>query len=900
VLRKLFHRLRASLRRGKTEREMERELRFHVEMETAKNIRRGMSEEEARRAALLSFGGVEQTKENLRDDRGLRWLEDLPQDFRYALRTLRRKPGFAAVALSTLALGIGATTVMFTVINSVLLKPLPYPEPDRLLTLQEQTEKPTQYGNLWAFAYPNYLDCKRESRSLDMAAWRYSGGTVSEREKAEYVIGREISSDLFSILGVSFLQGRAFLPEEDRPGAAPVIIVSYGLWQRLLAGRPGVIGTPLVMDGKQYAIVGVTPAGFRFDGETPDVFTLLGQNTARQLQNREAHPRIKVWARLRPGVTMAEARAELALIGRQLAEQYPESNAGRSFVAEPLHPYVGDARSTLWLLMGAVSLVLLIACVNVASLLLARAVSRERELAIRVVLGAGRGRLVRQCLTESGVLGLSGGALGVLLAAIGIRPFVMFWPGSLPRAEEVHLDWRVLLFALAVSLLSGLLFGLAPALRAPARELEQTLRAGARTVVGSSRRLHGSFVISEIALALVLLVSAGTLGRALLRLSALDPGFDYRNVLVTRMALSTDALANPKKIRAAWRDVLEHARRVPGVQSVATVDTVPMREGNNQLHYWTTPDAPPANEQPIALANSVSPDYLAVMGIPLLKGRFFDDHDILGNEPVVVIDDVLAQRAFGVQDPIGKYLWLPDTDSPFSSGAKGPDAARIVGVARHVRYWGFAGDDQAQVRAQFYYPFAQVPDPYMHRWSELMSIAVRTDIAPLNALEPLRKELRGATGGATGDQALYQVRTMEQLANDSISQQRFLLLLFGIFAGLALLLACIGIYGVLAYLTGQRVPEIGIRMALGANARDCMWLVLRQSLGMTLVGVVLGAAAAFAAARLLGSLVPGVGSAEALTFAVMISVLVGAALLASFVPAYRASRVDPMSALRQE
>jgi predicted permease len=897
MLRKLFHRLFASLRRRKIEGEMERELRFHLEMATAENIRRGMSEEDARRAALLSFGGVERTKEDLRDARGLRWLEDLPQDFRYALRTLRRNPGFAAVALLTLALGIGATTVMFTVVNSVLLKPLPYHEPDRLLTLQEQTEKATQWGNLWAFTYPNYLDCKRESRFLDMAASRYGGGTVSAGGNAEYIVGREVSSDLFSVLGINLFQGRAFLPEEDRPGAAPVIIVSYSLWQRLLAGNPAVIGAPLVMDGKPFTLVGVMPAGFRLDGDEPGVFTPLGQNTSPSMQNREAH-RLQVLARLRPGATVAEARADLALIGRQLAGQYPESNSGRSFIADPLRPDVGDARSTLWLLMGAVSMVLLIACVNVASLLLARAVSREREMAIRVVLGAGRGRITRQCLTESAVLGISGGALGVLLAAVGIRPFVMFWPGSLPRAEEAQLDWQALLFALAVSLLGSLLFGLAPALRAPARELEQTLRAGARAIAGSSRRLHSGFVISEVALAVVLLISAGILGRALLRLSALDPGFDYRNTLATRMALSTDALADPKRIRAAWQDVLERARRVPGVQSVATVDTVPMRQGNNQLGYWTTPDVPAPDKQPIALANSVSPDYLAVMGIPLLKGRFFDDHDRLGSEFVVVIDDVLAEQAFGGQDPIGKYIWIPD--SPFTWHNKSPDAARIVGVARHVRYWGFAGDDQAQARAQFYYPFAQVPDQLLRRWSELMSIAVRTSIPPLNVLEPLRRELRRATGGAAGDQALYEVRTMEQLASDSLAQQRFLLLLFGIFAGLALLLACVGIYGVLAYLTRQRVPEIGIRMALGANARDCMWLVLRQSLGMTFVGVVLGAAGALAAGRLLESFVPGVGPAEPLTFAVMISVLVVAALLASFAPAYRASRVDPMSAIRQE
>jgi predicted permease len=325
-----------------------------------------------------------------------------------------------------------------------------------------------------------------------------------------------------------------------------------------------------------------------------------------------------------------------------------------------------------------------------------------------------------------------------------------------------------------------------------------------------------------------------------------------------------------------------------------------MREGNNQVSYWNTPAIPPPNEQPLALASSAAPNYLKVMGIPLLKGRFFDDHDRLGSELVVVIDDVLAQRAFGGQYPIGKYLWLPDTSSPFSSGPTGPDAARVVGVVRHVRYWGLASDDQARVRAQFYYPFAQVPDPLLRRWSELMSIAVRTSVAPLNVVEPLRRELRRATGGAGGDQALYEVRTMEQLVSASLARQRFLLLLFGIFAGLALLLACVGIYGVLAYLTGQRVPEFGVRMALGARARDVMWLVLRQSLGMISAGVGVGIAGALAAGRLLQHLVDGMRPAEPMTFAIMIPILVVAALFASFLPARRASRTDPMSALRQE
>jgi predicted permease len=510
-----WHRL---WRRSKMEEQLEKELRFHLDQHTTDLIAQGHDPAEARRQARLTLGGPEQVKEKCRDARGTRWLEDLLQDFRYALRTLRHEPGFAAVALCTLALGSGATTVMFTVINGVLLKPLSYPEPERLVTLHEQTEK---YGGQSSFAYLNFLDCKRESRSLaPMAAWRYGGGTVSEPGEAEYVSGRQVSAELFSVLGVALMRGRGFLPEEDRLGATPVIIISYRLWQRLYGGSAEAIGRPLVFGGKSYTVAGIAPAGLRLSGNA-DVFTPLGQNAEPIMQNREIHPGLHVVARLRPGATLAQAQAELALIGRHLAEQFPKSNAGRAIVAQPLRQeLVGGVRSTLWLLLGAVSLVLLIACVNVASLLLARAVSRERELAMRVALGAGRGRLVRQCLTESAVLALSGGVLGVLLAAVGTRPFLKFWPGGLPRAEEVQFDWNVLLFAIAASLLSGILFGLAPALRAPTRELEQALRAGGRTVAGSSRCMHSGFVVSEIALAVVLLVAAGMLGRTLLRLSS--------------------------------------------------------------------------------------------------------------------------------------------------------------------------------------------------------------------------------------------------------------------------------------------------------------------------------------------------------------------------------------------
>ena len=874
-------------RREQMEEQLEKELRFHIEQHTAELIAQGHAPEDARRQARLELGGPEQVKEMCRDARGTRWVEDLWQDLRYALRTLANNPGFTAVALLTLALGIGSTTVMFTVINGVLLKPLPYPAPDRLVAVHSHTDtwNTAVYGEQ-NVAYPDFLDCQRESHSLEMGGMLFNGATLSSPGKPEYVDLREITAEFLPVLRVSMFRGRAFLNEEDRAGGEPVAILGYSFWQSHFEGNQGVIGTRIVLDGKVYTLVGIAPANFRPGDQEPDVLTPIGQDAAKYLHNRQAHP-VTVFARLRPGATLAQAQAELGLIGRHLAEQYADTNKERSFAVQPLRPDVGVVRSTLWLLLGAVTLVLLIACANVASLLLARAVSREREFAMRVVLGAGRSRLIRQCLTESAVLGLSGGALGVLLAATGIGPFVKFWPGSLPRAEEVHVDWHVLGFAIGVSLLSGFLFGLAPALRAPVRQLEQKLRAGARTVVGSSRRLYSVFVVSEIALAIVLLVAAGILGRTLLRVSSLDPGVTVHNLLVTRVALSPGTLADPAKIRVAWQDILERARRIPGVEAIAAVDTVPMREGNNQLGYWTSADVPPENKLPFALATSVTPDYLKVMGIALREGRFFKDEDRIGTTPVVVIDDVLAQQAFGGREAVGKRLWIPDMGAgPFE----------VVGVVGHVRHWGLASDDQAQVRAQFYYPFAQVEDPLLRRWSELMSITVRTGVEPLSLVEPLRRELRGATG----DQVLYEVRTMEQLASGTLGTQRFLLLLFGIFAGLAVLLACVGIYGVLAYLVSRRVPEIGVRMALGATARDVMRLVLRESLGMILAGAGIGAIAAVVAARILARWVAGVRSAEPWTFALMVCVLVAAALFASFLPARRASRLDPSSALRQE
>ena len=870
-------------RRNKMEDQLEKELRDHLERHIVDLRARGIDPAEARRQARIALGGPEQVKEQCRDARGTRWLEDLWQDFRYAIRILAQNPGFAAATLCTLALGIGATTVMFTVVNGVLLKPLPYPDPARLVAVSgrlEHSRFPQQF-----LANPDFRDCQAQSRSIDLAGWVFDSGTLSEPGDPEYEQKFEITYNTFSVLGVRLFRGRAFLPEEDKAGGTPVAILGYSLWQRHFGGDPAAVGGSLVLDGKRYTIVGIAPAGLQLEIEG-DIYTPLGQDTARYLQIRQAHP-VRGLGRLRPGATLEQARTEIGLIGRDLSERYPDTNRDRTLLVDPLRVDVSDVASTIWLLLGAVTLVLLVACANVASLMLARTFSRERELAMRSALGAGRWRLVRQCLTESAVLGLGGGALGILLAIAGIRPFLAFWPGDLPRAEEVHVDWRVLLFTLAVSLGSGLLFGLAPALRIPIRSLEQTLRSGARTVAGGSRRLHGSFVAAEIALAMVLLVATGILGRTLLRLSSLDPGVDVRNVLVTRMAISPSTLTNPDRIRATWADVLTRARRVPGVESVATVDTVPLREGNWEVAYWASPSLPPENQRPLAIATSVTPDYFKVMGVALRSGRLFDDQDRLGNPSVIVVDDVLAHSAFGAQNPLGKQLWIPDL---------GNQSFLVVGVVGHVRYWGLAGDDQAPVRAQFYYPFAQVPDNYLRRWSQLMSIVVRSTVPPLSLVQPLRRELRGTAN----DQVLYQVRTLDQLARNGLARHRFLLLLFGIFAGISLLLACIGIYGVLAYLTSRRLPEFGVRMALGATSASVVNLVLRQSIAMIVAGVAAGAVGAVAALQILQRLVQAMQPTGPATILLTIAILVAAALLASFLPARRASRVDPVQALRQE
>lgn len=811
-------------------------------------------------------------------------MNDLLQDVRYAWRSLQTRPGFALLAIFILALGTGATTIMFTVASGVLLKPLSYPDPDSLVTLHLQAEK---FADRWGFSYPDFLDCRRECRSFDQsAAWTYSGGTVSSPGKPQYVDGRRISSELFYVLRTPLIRGRSFEAADDQLGAAPVAIISARLWQQRFASDPNVVGMPIHYDGVGYTIVGVAPAAFQLDGDA-DLYTPLGQDNEPRMRWRGARF-LHMVARLRHGVTLAQARSELAVFSQRLAKEYPADDGGTTFVPHLLQSeVVQDVRPTLWLLLGAVSILLLIGCVNVASLFLTRIVSRQQEFALRIALGAPRGRLIRQFLTESGALGICGGVLGLLLAIVGTHRFIAFWPDRLPRADEINVDWRVLLFAVASSILTGLILGLIPALRANSGAIEQTLRSQSRTIAGTARGPLTGFVIGQVALALVLLSAAGVLGRTLLRVSSLNPGIDIHNVLTARVAVSPETLANPAKGRTDWQQLLNDVARVPGVKSAALTDIVPMREGENVLTYSATAATLPANEAPEALASAVSPSYLGVMRLPLLRGRFFNETDKLGNAQVVVIDENFARHAFGNADPVGKLLWIP---------AMGNQPVEVIGEVGHVRHWGLAGDTVSAIQDQVYYPLAQVPDNLVRLFSSVLSIVVRTDVSSLNTVDALQDQARGSAG----DQTLYEIRTMEQLASASLAQQRFLLFLFGTFAGLALLLACIGIYGVVAYLTKQRVPEFGMRIAVGANQADILILVLRQSLVMLLSGIVIGVLTSIVTERVVQRLLPVVQTPLASTFAIVVPLLIGVALLASYIPARRAAKVDPMVALRYE
>jgi predicted permease len=872
------------------ERDLERELRFHWEEHVAALIAAGLTRAAAERRARLELG-PESAPEYCRDVRPRRWLDDLARDLRHGLRQWRRRPAFAAAALATLALGIAASTVMSALVGNVLLKPVAFPHPGRLVTLMERTSGPPSatalaegWGDLWSVAYPNYRDLAAASRTLALGAWHSTGGIVSSPGAPAYVDAAEVTASLLPVLGVAPAAGREFTPAEDRRDAAPVALLATGLARARFGSAAAAVGRALRFNGKLYTIVGVLPPGFDLAGyPTPGaaaIFTPLRQDARPALRDRGMHL-LDVAARLRPGLTLAQARRELALLARRLAARYPATNAHRGFQVSPWRPQVGAASTTLWLLFAAAGLVLLLAVSNIAGLLLARTAQRGPELALRAALGAGRGRLARQCLAESLLLGLGGGALGVGLAALGLRPFLALWPGGLPRAAAVGIDARVLALALLLSLGCALLFGLAPAWRARRLAPEAALRGASRALAGGSRRLQRGFAAAQVALALILLVAAATLGQALLRLSAAPLGVTPRHAVTMRVALPAPDLANPARARAAWRALLVRVRALPGVTAAATVDTVPLREGNNTAPYWTGVTPVPARSRPTALATCVSSGYFRAMGIPLLAGRPIDAGDRAATPPVAVIDGVLARHAFGDRSPLGQQIHI-------GFGR----AFTIVGVVQHVRYWG-AADDASPVRDQVYYAFRQLPRRFVPRWSELMSLGVRA-ATPTAPLLPALRRVAAASGAA-----LYEVRTLRQLARASLDQQRFLLLLFALFSAVALVLAAVGVYGVEAQLAAQRMPELGVRAALGATRGDILWLVLRQSLGVAAAGIAAGGAAAWAVSRLVRGAVPGVGAAPPGAVALAALALLTAVAAASLPPARRASRADPLATLRQ-
>jgi predicted permease len=815
------------------------------------------------------------------------------QDLRYALRQLTKSPGFTTVAILTLALGIGANTAIFSVINGVLLNPLPFPQPDQLVTLSES--KPN--FDRGSISYPNFRDWQKDNRSFSaMAIARAYAFSLTGRGEAEQVNAEFISSDFFPLLGVNPLMGRTFTPDEDQIGAAPLALVSEGFWNRKLDAAPDVLGKSLTLDGRNYTIVGVIPASFHLripSFRDREVYVPIGQWSNPLLNTRGAGLGIHGIGRLNRGVTIEQAQADMNTVAQNLARAYPDADEGIGAKLMPLKAQmVEDVQPILFVLLGAVGFVLLIACVNVANLLLARSTGRAREFAIRIAMGAGQGRLLRQLLTESVLLALAGGVLGLLIAHWGMHAALGVLPRALPRAEEIGLDTRVLIFTATVSLLAGVLFGLAPALKASQANLQETLKEGGRGASRARGRAQDVFVVSEIALALVLLVGAGLMVRSLIRLWDVDPGFRPQNVLSFGLSLPPTMMsASPDAIRAALRDLEEKLASTPGVKAASLAwGSVPMSTDDENL-FWLEGQPKPAtaNDMNWAIDYIVGPDYLKTMGIPLHRGRFFTARDNEHSPSVVVIDDVFARRYFPDQNPIGKRINL-DQD--------GRHPKEIVGVVGHVKQWGLDLDDTHSLRAQFYLPCMQMPDEFIAMAPSGSTVLVRTDEAvPMSVVVD---SIRQLSQQMNSQQVIYGVQTMDEIIALSLAEKRFTMILLGAFAALALLLESVGIYGVISYLVVRRTQEIGIRMALGANRADVLRLVMRDGIRMAGIGVGIGIVCALFLTRLMTKMLYGIKASDPITFLVISGLLLLTALAACYVPAQRATRVDPMIALHFE
>jgi predicted permease len=807
----------------------------------------------------------------------------LGRDIRYAFRTLCKNLKFTTIAMLTLALGIGANTAIFSIVNSVLLQPLGYSDAGRLIKIYASTRDFSSAS----VAYPNYLDWRRESRSFtDMGAFRSDSFNFTGAGVPEQISGDYVTASLFPMLGVTPVLGRTFLPEEDRPGTGCMVMLSYGLWQRRFAGDANILGKSLTLNADSCTIVGVLPATFHLR-DSAQVFMPIEQWTFVDLRNRAATEGLNVIGRLKPGVSMQAAQSEMISISKELAHVYPKTNASQSArLFSMKDDMVSSVRPTLLMLAGAVGFVLIIACANVANLMLARSTARKREFAIRVALGADRWRIVRQLLTESLMLSLGAAVIGLMLAYGGTRAVLAVIPGSLPRAGEIGIDPYVLLFALAVAVITGIVFGMAPAIHGANARPQDSLKDGARGVGGSRHRSESVFVGMEVTLAVILLAGAGLMIQSVWRLLRVDPGFNVHNILTMQVALTPKVMSSPSGIRQAYQQMMTRVEAVPGVKSAAITSMVPLSEGDSEIPFWPgTGPQPPQEQMGSAMSYIVTADYSKVMQIPLRRGRFINDHDTIGTPTVAVIDEVMAQKLYPGQDPIGRTISLD-----------GLGPVQIVGVVGHVKQWGLDSDDTSTVRNQLYFPLQQVPDQFMSGGVAGLTLVLRTDPEPLSLLAAVRAQV----AGPTLDQPVFGAQTMEQVIAGSVTARRFTLFVLVLFAGIALLLAAVGIYGVMSYVVERRTQEIGIRAALGASRQQILTLVLRQGMRPVVLGMAGGLIAAFALTRVMTRLLYGVRPMDPLTLLVVSLLLGGIALFACYIPARRATLINPTVALRTE
>jgi putative ABC transport system permease protein len=798
---------------------------------------------------------------------------------------LLKKPGFTLIAIFALALGIGANTAIFSVVNGVLLRPLPFEDPDRLVRLGEWSQQVPGMS----ISYPNLLDW-REQQSVftGIAATRFNSYNLTGGDEPERLQGRDVSANFFDVLGVKPALGRTFLPEEDHANSNRTVVLSHGLWQRRFGADPQIVGKVISLNSQSHTVIGVLPQGYRY-GTATDVFVPIGlKEDTEMIKTRDNHPGIYAIARLKPGVTFEQAEVEMKGIAQRLSQAYPKENAGNSVTLIPLREYfVGDIRPSLLILLGAVGCVLLIACANVANLLLARATSRYREIAIRTALGASRLRIIRQLLTESVMLAIFGATVGLLLALWGIDVLRTASIDAIPTTAEIKLDTSVFVFTLVVSLLTGLICGLAPALQTSKPDLNESLKEGGRagTAGAGRQRVRSLLVVSEVALSLMLLIGAGLLIKSFMHLRDTETGFKAENLLTMQLSYA----AGPdegRKVANFFDQVGQRVKALPGVETVAFSDGVPML-GSSETSF-AIEGRPPVEpgKRPMTVLFITGPDYLNAMGIKLLRGRFFTEQDTQNSPLVAVIDEDFARQQFPNEDPIGKFLeGHPEENIPHME---------IVGIVSHVRNYGL--DTPGPVQAELYYALNQTPDKYLPMIARGMNLLVRTKADKSAMSAAVRREVQAVDP----NQPVFNINTMEQVLADSLASQRLSMLLLSIFAGVAMTLAAVGIYGVMSYTVIQRTHEIGIRMALGARVADVLRLILGHAMMLVLIGITIGLVGAFAVTRVMASLLYGVSATDPLTFVGVSLLLAVIALIACLIPARRATKVDPMVALRHE